>query len=114
MQYDVAIAKAAEIGAEHGKNAAGWYFDSECSTENYRATLEGIESGDPMTLDGFPSTSLSGEWAGCYSLEDLGEDTETGTFSDAFDDVVRAYEDAFYQACSDEIERVARYHLGSV
>src|ERR1700723_107743 len=83
---------AANIGREHGLNAASWYFDGNTSMETYRSVLAGIDAGDPMILDTFPSSPLNGEFADDYSISDLAEDTGTEQESDHFDDVCTAYE----------------------
>lgn len=90
---------AAKLGREHGLNAASWYFDGNTSMETYRATLAGIDAGDPEVLDTFPSSPLSA----AFLL--MGQD------SDAFDDVCTAYEQEYSEASAGEIERVARYHV---
>jgi hypothetical protein len=108
--------EARAMGAEHGRNAASWYFDGNTRDETYRAVLCGIEEGDPLILDTFPSSPLSGKWADDPTpttlFADLGLDAHAeATFSpEAFDEVCSAYEDGFYEAVSSEIERVARLH----
>jgi hypothetical protein len=102
------LSTARESGAEHGRNAASWYFDGNTTDETYRAVLAGIDEGDPMVLDTFPSSPLSGEWSGDPTpssvLEDLGIDDD----DDSADEYLDAYEDAFHDAAQSEIERVAR------
>jgi hypothetical protein len=108
--------EARKMGAEHGQNAASWYFDGNTTDETYRRVLKGIEEGDPEILDTFPSSPLSGEWADDPTpttlFRDLGLDAHAeATFNpEAFDEVCSAYEDGFYEAVSHEIERVARPH----
>lgn len=111
MNTEKKIAKATELGAEHGKNAASWYFDGNTSIESYRRVLKGIDDGDPEILDTFPTDNLSGEWADGYDTRDLERDLGLNSFSDVLliDECATAYMNAFSQAVTDEIERVARY-----
>lgn len=110
MTYEEQIRKAEQIGTEQGEGAASWYFDRDTDYDTYKAVVDGLEDGDPEILDTFPTSPLSAEWADTYSLADLAEDTDCEQDSDAFDDVCRAYEDAFYTASQDEIARVAHLH----
>ena len=104
--------RAREMGADHGRAAASWYFDGNTTDETYRATLAGIEEGDPVIMEALPSSPLSGEWADdptrATVLEDLGVDPE----DDTADDYLRAYEDGFSEASLHEIERIARFQVG--
>jgi hypothetical protein len=118
--YDEAITKAAEIGREHGTNAASWFFDGNTATEYYRSTLRALEAGDPMVYDQMPAPDLSGEWADGYSVRQLGEDTDSAYLVNRDDpdegtdvpcEVVDAYEFAFSEAVEAEIVRVCRYQL---
>lgn len=81
----------------------------------YEAVLKGIEDGDPMVLDTFPTSPLSGEWADSFSLRDLADEFEIDTEdyeSDAWLGMVAAaYEDGFYSAVSDTIEDACRSYL---
>ncbi len=111
--YETLTARAREMGADHGKSAASWYFDGNTSDETYRAVLAGIDAGDPAVLDTFPSSPLSGEWADdptpATVLEDLGVvDSDASEQDTLRDEILNAYEDGFYQASADEIERMAR------
>jgi hypothetical protein len=117
---------AADLGTEHGRNAAGWYGDGNTSPETWRAVLEGIESGDPVILDTLPQPDLSGQWAdgltgpqlvqdAILSAVDTDEDEAADAilerYDDAFTDICDAYEAAFSSAAEDEIARMARYQL---
>lgn len=114
--FDALEAQARDLGAEHGRAAASWYFDGNTSAETYRAVLQGIEEGDPEIYDTFPSGPLSGEWADSPTPQTLAEQLALSTIlgadydPEALDEFCSAYEDGFYEASSAEIERVARYH----
>jgi hypothetical protein len=95
-------------GLEDGKAAGSWVIDGNTTEHTARAILQGLEEGDPETLDGLPSGPLSGEYAdgllprdvlGWYGL--LEDDAEA-------DDVLRAYEDGWSEGMVDEAERSAR------
>jgi hypothetical protein len=109
--YDALIARADAAGKEHGLAAASWYFDGNTTRETYEHVLRGIEDGDPEVMDTLPCAPLSGEWADDPTpttvLKELGVDEADA----AADDYLRAYEDGFYEASTDEIVRVARYQL---
>lgn len=119
MDMDQAIAKAEEIGAEHGKAAASWF---EVGTDyNARAILDRglLDVFDPETV---PAPDLSGEWADGYLPRDLFEDAtgldahlEATWDQDAYQDVLTelcdAYELAFSTAVEAEITRVCQYQL---
>lgn len=127
--YDAALAYARERGTDDGQNAAGWYvqetfgghaYASADDAEGAALILRGIEDGDPAVLDTFPFADLSGEWADtltgpqlvseAVSEVDLGEDDarKADRLNDWFTDVCDAYENAFSDAVSAEIERAAR------
>lgn len=112
--YDVTLARAREIGAEHGRNAASWVFDGNTSEATYRKIVAGLDSGDPEILDALPGPDLSGEWADGYSLRDLerdlGRDTEPAD-EWAADDAANAYEWAYRDAMQMEVYRIATRHL---
>ena len=107
------ITQAAEkLGRERGRADAGWV---EIHSGNAAAILQGIEDGDPETLDMMPAP-LSGEYAG-ESIPELMEEsgldrdeiTEQGP--EAVDDWCDAYEAAFSYAYWNEIGRTCRYHI---
>jgi hypothetical protein len=103
--------QARAAGADHGRAAASWYFDGNTSDETYRTVLIGIEQGDPLIMDTFPSSPLSGEWAGDPTPRSVLEDLDVDEEDENADEYVQAYEDGFHEASADEIERVARFHL---
>lgn len=117
MTYDEAETKMKEAGAEHGRNAASWYFDGNTSRDTYARVLRGIEEGDPEVMDTLPSSPLSGEWAdepNPFTVLEatLGKDYSV-TEADE-DELLRAYEDAFTTAAQHEIERVCVLQLETV
>ena len=112
---DAAIAYATELGAEHGRDAASWFFDGNTTDATYRAVLRGIEDGDPAMLDTIPSADLSGQWADTLSGPELFKDAcaEAGlededAYDGLFSDVCDAYERAFDDAAVEAIEVTAR------
>lgn len=126
QQAERAISYARDLGTEHGKAAASWYFDGNTPAETYPRILKGIEDGDPETLDTFPHPDLSGQWADSLTGPDLVRDAiadATGIYDDSadawtddpfsilFSDICDAYELAFDTAAQDEIERMARYQV---
>jgi hypothetical protein len=106
--------EARQAGAEHGKAAASWYFDGNTSDETYAAVVRGIEEGDPAVLDTFPSGPLSGEWADDPTPRSVLEELDVDAEDESQDEYLQAYEDGFYEASSDEIERVARLQVFTV
>jgi hypothetical protein len=111
-------AYAREIGAEHGRNAASWFFDGNTPRQTYARVLRGLEDGDPEVMDTIPHADLSGEWADRLTGPELvrdalsyvgwsGDDEDTDWFSDICD----AYELAFDTAAHDEIARMARVQV---
>jgi len=118
--YDHAIAKAAEIGAEHGHNAATWF-----ETDNPAAILQMLEDGDPIVYHALPHPDLSGQWADGYTPRQLAEDCgypenpagdnpswgDVADHSAGIDELCDAYEEAFSIAVEAEVDRVCRYHL---
>lgn len=116
-QTETYLEQARKLGAEHGRNAASWYFDGNTSAETYAKVLRGIEDGDPEVLESFPSGPLSGEWADGMTpallAQTVGLDAhaEASFNPDGFDALCSAYEEGYYEASSAEIERVARLQV---
>lgn len=109
--------KAAAIGREHGKNAAGWTYDGNTAGSWYSWMLKGIENGDPEVLDSLRTPDLSGEYADDYTPARLAKDLEISEESDpdglALNDACDAYQDAASEAFWGEIERVCREHVSN-
>lgn len=130
-QLDKAIDYARKIGAEHGRNAAAWYAQdafggrvTRGADENASRIIGGMEDGDPEVYDSLPQPDLSGQWADSLTGPELVNDALVATdewdvdtaeyverAQDWFSDICDAYEDAFREACEDEIERAARLAL---
>lgn len=132
---DRAIEYAANLGTEHGTNAAEWYaqdtfggrvWSKRGSHAAAIAVLRGIRDGDPDVLDCFPRADLSGEWADTLTGPQLVEQAIVHAddwsmtrpawiayweANDVFTDVCDAYEQAFSDAVQSEIERTARLAL---
>jgi hypothetical protein len=97
---------AREIGTEHGRNAASW-------VELDEATAEQIDRDGWGDVFADMSGPLSGEWADGYTLDALYVDSGLVESPDDLDDheqmirddLASAYEDAYWQAFGDEIER---------
>lgn len=111
--YDRAIAYAETLGAEHGRNAAGWYnIDTAPAAQ---AILRGIADGDPAVLDTLPHADLSGEWSDTLTGPALYRDAcdaaglveADGAYA-SFDGICDAYENAFATAAESAIAAAAR------
>jgi hypothetical protein len=134
--FERAIAYATATGAQDGRSAAGWYAQdtyggrvTRGAREAATAVLRGIADGDPAVLDGLPAPDLSGEWADTLTgpalvadalaaagltridvpAADLTGDPDAtiAAAADWFTDVCDAYESAFSDAVTAEIERTA-------
>lgn len=119
MTYDEAETKMREAGAEHGRNAASWYFDGNTPLETYRTVARGILDGDPEVMDTLPNSPLSGEWAD--------EPTPSSVFRDVLDldlhaessfwgpettsELLDAYEEAFDEAVTSAVMRDCNIQL---
>lgn len=90
---------AREIGKNDGKAAASWVdLDEE--------TAEAIERDGWGEVFADLSGPLSGEWADGYSVDALADDCGIAPpYDDSIDDLAAAYEDGYWQAFGDEIER---------
>lgn len=117
VSFEVLEERARELGADHGRAAASWFFGGNTSRETYAAVLKGIEEGDPAVLDSFPGSPLSGEWADGMTMGRLLEAIGVGdphaelSFNpEPWDGIADAYCDAFESAAVDAIELAARRH----
>jgi hypothetical protein len=104
--------RAADLGREHGRNAASWAFDGNTAEETYRRVLQGIEDGDPAIVDLYREPGLSGEFADDYTSSDLMfdlgiEDQET----EYQDELCLAWENAATEAFWDAITDQCRKHV---
>lgn len=109
--FETAAYAASDLGAEHGKAAASWFFDGNTTAETYAAVLRGLDEGDPAIMDQLPHSPLSGEYADSMTpaklLRELGWNEESVSAAQQ-DDLCLLYEQAFGEASQHEIERVAR------
>ncbi len=96
--------EAAELGRNYGTSAGSWVVDGNTSTETLRALLRMLDEGDPAFEVPAP---LSGEWADGYTLGRLSDELGVDEGSDEFDDLCSTFEQAYYQAYTDEVERSA-------
>ena len=102
--------EAADAGRVDGTAAASWL---EISWESSaRRLLQLIEDGDPVLDEYRPAAPLSGEWADGKSVRDFLEfdlDLDSvSVSSEEESELVTAYEDAYFGAWQDEVERRAR------
>lgn len=112
-EYDTTMDRAYAMGAEHGRAAASWYFDGNTTTEQYESTLRLLDAGDPVVYDSFPSSPLSGEYAGDPTPESVLHELGLVSADDAAEDALTQYEDGFAVAVADEIEGTARRMLAA-
>lgn len=113
--YEAAVAKAAEIGREHGENAAAeWVYES--SGWDRRVALAKMDSVYPFEectihdVAGYPEPALSGEWADRYSSYDLERDVfgPDQEIPDDFGGWASEFYDAYETAFSDAVETAVR------
>jgi len=119
LTADTITAAADELGREHGHAAGTWIID-ETSTERAERILQGIADGDPEIMD-MMGAPLSGEWAGSsipelvdasgldwaeLDSEEMRDRNDVDTWCDAYE---AGYADAFWA----EVERAARYMVGT-
>jgi hypothetical protein len=101
------------LGRECGTAAGSWLLDGNSSEAEARALLEGIEAGDPATMDALPSAPLSGEWADGLTaagvLEEAGIEPDSAEHES---ELVDAFEAGYTQGVADEACRLARAILG--
>lgn len=109
---------ARQLGEEHGKAAAEWFMQDVLKRSNYgyvlRRLLQGLDDIDPEIMDAIPSAPFSREWADDYSLLDLYEEigVDVSEVADYMTDVFAdAFESAYADAVTEEIVRIAQYHL---
>ena len=123
-----AIDYARTLGTEHGTNAAEWYLQdvlrSTRSAVEIKRITDGINDGDPEIMDSLPTADLSGQWADTLTGPALVEqavvnaDDWTMTRDDwraywadreISTEICDAYEYAYSDAVTAEIERACRY-----
>jgi hypothetical protein len=108
LAIDDLIERAEQEGYEHGVGSGSWVLDGNSTDETARRLLQGIEDGDPETLDALPSSPLSGEWADSLTPADVLAWFDLDDEHDAADDVLSAFEAGFSRGVVDEVERLAR------
>lgn len=114
---------AAELGAEHGEDAASSAADDLFGGRStgkvaMRAAivLEAIKDGDPRLDEFMPRPDLSGEWADSFTVERLadelsipyGSDDDAELFVELLNEAADEYERAYRDAAEDELARQAR------
>ena len=102
--------KAEALGAEAGKNQAGWYFDGNTDRETYEEFLRGSEAGDPAVLDRFVAPNVEN----IYDNHDEEFLADVGYTGHDYNDV-DTLSDYFNSASNDnmfaELERIAAGHF---
>lgn len=97
------------VAQHRGRAAASWVIEPSMSQETLRAIIRGIADGDPAVLDSIREPSLSGEFAGDYSEDDLMADVgwvpHDGTMHR--DDLATQYNQEVTTAFWHEVERLA-------
>lgn len=112
LGFDRMEEEAADLGAEHGRNAAAWIFDGDTPEGEYRTFLQGIEDGDPLIMDALPSSPLSGEFAGSPTPQSLMRDLGAHDLNPEQEGALcDAYEGAFYTAVEHTVVTTARRFL---
>jgi hypothetical protein len=118
MRYRETMRAARIEGAKAGRSAASWWDDPR---NDYAAVLDGIDAGDPKTLDALPWLDLSGQWADGTTDGDIlsrcvvGCDATEADWADGtVDEVVNAFRDAHDDALRAEVERICRFHVSTV
>lgn len=114
LTYEDAERSIRELGAESGKAAGSWVADGNSDLKACRRMLQMLDDGDPEAYDSLPSAPLSGEWADGLTCDGvLGEVFGDEDFSDDWrDDLLSAFEDAWYAAMEDEAVRTLRAFAG--
>lgn len=116
------FAAARKLGTEHGHNAAGWYFDrTEPTREDYLKVLKGIEDVDPVIMDTFHGSPLSGEYADDMNPTRLFDEIEANEQQRivAGDEICEAYEHGFASSyentivnhCEEMLKRNITFHI---
>jgi hypothetical protein len=118
---DNALEAVADLGSDHGNNAADWWqqdaIGGRASGDTRgvaRRVLEGLADGDPEIVDGLPSADLSGQWADGPTVRSLLDDHGLAGLDPASEigqEIGDAYETAFNDACHAAIERYCRAAL---
>jgi hypothetical protein len=102
-----------KVAQEKGKNAASWVVDGNTSKVSARGLVKGIEDGDPAVMDSIREPSLSGEFGGDYSedqlMADVGYVPHDGTLHR--DDLAEQYSREARESFWHEVERLARAAL---
>lgn len=100
---------ARNIGRDHGRNAASWFFDGNTDRATFEAFQRGLEEGDPAIEDQLPAADLSGQYADGYTVRDLladcGVDIDADDEEVDIDELTDAYEEGFADASRADVER---------
>lgn len=88
--------EAYQLGQSMGADRASWVLDGNTSDDEVNALLDGIEDGDPITMDAYEVPMTIGEWGG-ESAPELG-----------IEGVEDSFLDGYYQGYWIELERIAR------
>lgn len=102
-----ATGQAAAIGEGDGRDAARRALGAS-TPETCQAIVKGLDDGDHMVYDLFPTPALSGEHGISYDAMDLAADLGLDPDSTAMTDATEAYFTAAGEAFWAEAERIAR------
>jgi hypothetical protein len=81
--YDTAVKTvaafniAAELGEQHGRSAAEWWWQDNVTNQPASAAnpvariKELLDEGDPLLFDSLPAPDLSGQWADGWTPDSL-------------------------------------------
>jgi hypothetical protein len=105
-EWDDILARAANIGSEHGGSAATWieFADADAARNFFNM----LDEGDPEAYDSIPSAP-SGEYADDYSPRNLYAELEISENDETDDgEIWNAYTDAFETTAAESVEKRAR------
>lgn len=103
--------QAGALGAEAGKNQAGWYFDGNTSRETYENFLRGSESGDPAVMDNFVAPVVESVYGHDWEISFLEDCGYTGRDDRDIVNLVSYFDFASNDEMFAELERIASGHF---
>ncbi len=110
-QHEKLIARATELGKEHGTSAGSWVTIEDRYVAARLIRL--ADDGDPAWDDAVGYTGpLSGEWADSLTPDGLFRELDAPPMDDGEEhDILTAYEQEHFDSHRDEVLRRAQYQL---